>query len=65
MILSINIVLIECIKQLKDKNSSGKTLLQIAFECGFNTKATFNSAFKKFTGMTPKEFRKNNNFNIK
>ncbi len=53
----------ECINRLKDKNNSGKTLLHIAFECGFNTKATFNSAFKKFTRLTPKEFRKNNHLN--
>lgn len=50
----------ECINCLKDENNGGKTLLRIAFECGFNTKATFNAAFKKFTGVTPKEFRKNN-----
>jgi AraC-like DNA-binding protein len=53
----------ECINRLEDKNNSGKTLLHIAFECGFNTKATFNSAFKKFTGSTPKQFRKNHNLN--
>ena len=32
------------------------TLLGIAFDCGFNSKATFNRAFKKFTGKSPKEF---------
>ncbi|QBN19074.1 helix-turn-helix domain-containing protein [Flavobacterium nackdongense] len=32
------------------------TLLGIAFDCGFNSKATFNRAFKKNTGKTPKEF---------
>jgi AraC-like DNA-binding protein len=48
----------ECIEQLRDKNNSEKTFLRIAFECGFNTKSTFNSAFKKHTGVTPKEFRK-------
>ncbi|MCP4976207.1 MAG: AraC family transcriptional regulator [Maribacter sp.] len=35
------------------------TLLGIAFECGFNSKASFNRAFKKFTGQTPTEFKKN------
>ena len=35
------------------------TLLGIALESGFNSKATFNSAFKKFTGLTPSEFQKN------
>jgi len=35
------------------------TLLGIAFECGFNSKAAFNRAFKKFTGTTPSEFKNN------
>ena len=32
------------------------TLLGIAFDCGFNSKATFNRAIKKFTGKSPKDF---------
>ncbi len=32
------------------------TLLGIAFDCGFNSKATFNRAFKKNTGLSPKDF---------
>jgi AraC-like DNA-binding protein len=32
------------------------TLLGIAFDSGFNSKATFNRAFKKNTGKTPKEY---------
>lgn len=34
------------------------TLLGIAYDCGFNSKASFNRAFKKFTGKTPSEFKK-------
>ena len=34
------------------------TLMSTAFECGFNSKATFNRAFKKFSGISPKEFIK-------
>ncbi|RKD12460.1 hypothetical protein BCY91_12510 [Pelobium manganitolerans] len=30
----------------------------IGYECGFNTKTTFNAAFKKVTGSTPSAFRK-------
>lgn len=32
------------------------TLLSIAFEVGFQSKSTFNRAFKKSKGITPKEF---------
>lgn len=43
----------------KLKNSNDSTLLGVAFDCGFNSKATFNRAFKKFTGVSPKEFQEN------
>ena len=36
--------------------AQNKTLLSLAFESGFNSKATFNRAFKKHTGSTPKDF---------
>ena len=32
------------------------TMLQLAYEVGFNSKSTFNKQFKKFTGLTPKEY---------
>ncbi len=34
------------------------TLLAIAYECGFNSKATFNRAFKKYTGQIPQDYIK-------
>ncbi|RYY56950.1 MAG: AraC family transcriptional regulator [Chitinophagaceae bacterium] len=37
-----------------------QTLLGIAFESGFNSKSTFNRAFKRYTSMTPKEYLKKN-----
>jgi len=33
------------------------TLLGIAFESGFNSKTTFNRAFKQFTGKDPSEYK--------
>jgi len=45
---------------VKQKLEAGEyktqTLLGIAYDCGFNSKATFNRAFKKATGVTPKEW---------
>ncbi|MBX2845702.1 MAG: helix-turn-helix domain-containing protein [Saprospiraceae bacterium] len=34
------------------------TLIQLAYEAGFNNKVSFNKAFKKFTSMTPTAYRK-------
>lgn len=34
------------------------TLLAIAYDCGFNSKSSFNSVFKKHTGFTPSQYLK-------
>jgi len=34
------------------------TLAALAFDCGFNSKASFNRNFKKFTGKTPSDYLK-------
>ena len=39
------------------------TLLGIAFDCGFNSKATFNRSVKKFTGKAPKDFLEAQKYN--
>jgi AraC-like DNA-binding protein len=43
-------------KKLQTGDAENLTLLGLAFDCGFNSKATFNRAFKKFTGVSPKEY---------
>lgn len=35
------------------------TLLSLAHDCGFNSKASFNRNFKKYTGLSPREYLKN------
>lgn len=43
------------IKKLENDDES--TLLAIAFDCGFNSKTTFNRIFKKRMGLTPLQYR--------
>ncbi len=51
-------------KTLKSGNATDETFLSIAFDCGFNSKATFNRAFKKFTGISPRKFMESENEKI-
>lgn len=46
----------EVIIALEKGIHKNQTLLSIAFDCGFNSKATFNRAFKKVTGFSPIEY---------
>lgn len=48
----------EAKRMLADKQYSDKTMLDIMLDVGFNSKATFNTLFKKKSGMTPSEYRK-------
>jgi len=46
-------------QQIRDPANAHLSFLGLALDCGFNSKATFNRAFKKFTGGSPKEFAGN------
>jgi AraC-like DNA-binding protein len=45
------------IKKMKDRRHDKTTFLAIAFDCGFNSKTTFNRVFKKQMGQTPQQYR--------
>lgn len=49
----------EFLKLSTEPASQQFTLLANAFACGFNSKASFNRNFKKYTGATPSEYLKN------
>jgi AraC-like DNA-binding protein len=53
----VNEYRVEAVKRRLDEGAAKQfSLLGLAFESGFNSKATFNRAFKKHTGRTPGEF---------
>lgn len=45
---------------LKNSAVNKMTILEILYRVGFNSKTSFNTAFKKYTGMTPTEYKKIN-----
>jgi len=44
--------------KLVDPKLSHYTIMGVAHDAGFNSKSTFYTAFKKHTGMTPSQYRK-------
>jgi len=55
----INFHRISSVKEkLLDAAYNNYTIMGIALECGFNSKSTFNSVFKKFTDETPSAFKR-------
>lgn len=47
----------EAKRLLADPKNRNYTVLSVGFEAGFNSKTTFNTVFKKFTGQTPSDFK--------
>ena len=44
-------------RKMKDPAYNRITLLGIAYDCGFNSKTTFNRAFKQVTGKSPAQYK--------
>ena len=44
-------------KNLADQKMDHLTLLSIAFDAGFNSKSGFNAIFKRYTNLTPSQYR--------
>lgn len=49
-------------ERLKDPNNDHLKILSLAFDAGFNSKASFNRVFKAYTGQTPKEYKSANSY---
>ncbi|MBN1799233.1 MAG: substrate-binding domain-containing protein [Spirochaetales bacterium] len=55
----------EAVKLLSEKKYEDMNILDVAFNCGFKAKSTFNKIFKLHTGMTPSDFKKQNKILVK
>lgn len=51
----------EFVSKIKNGDNNKYTLISIAYDCGFNSKSTFNRVFKNLTGQTPTSFVKDFN----
>jgi AraC-like DNA-binding protein len=47
----------EFIKRVNDKQYASLTIFGIAMDVGFNSKSSFNTAFKKITGKNPSDYK--------
>jgi YesN/AraC family two-component response regulator len=56
----VNKFRVEEVKKLMvDPQYHNFNMLGLALEAGFKSKSTFNLIFKRFTGLTPSEYKKN------
>lgn len=55
----VNSYRVEEVKRaLRDPEQQSLKILAIAMDAGFNSKGAFNTIFKKYTGITPSEYRR-------
>ena len=54
----VNTYRCEEVKRLLNQNDRKRTISEAMYEAGFNSKSSFNKEFKKLTGKTPSEFKR-------
>ncbi len=61
----INLLRIEEAKQLLISNDKkSMNIIEVAYTVGYNTKNTFNAAFRRIVGVTPTEYRNQNHIRM-
>ncbi|AZZ97089.1 helix-turn-helix domain-containing protein [Pseudoalteromonas sp. R3] len=53
----INKLRVDAVIEELIKRPTSDRLISIAYDCGFNSKSSFNQVFKKYTGKTPSQYR--------
>lgn len=54
----INQLRVEAVRKAIEERPMSEKLITIAYDCGFNSKSSFNQVFKKYNNQTPSEYRK-------
>ncbi len=49
---------------LRDPEEKDLTVLEILYKVGFNSKSSFNTVFKKYTGKTPTQYRRSHSLSL-
>ena len=42
---------------INESEDDKMTVSEVMYQVGFNSKSSFNTAFKKYTGLTPSEYK--------
>jgi AraC-like DNA-binding protein len=54
----VNHLRIDAVRELLADPGETRTILDLAYACGFTSKSTFNAAFRRETGETPSDYRR-------